>query len=472
MKKKLSIVLAITLTLILSLSVIALGAASEPSGIIKVQSDEGKVIEIVPIIAEREGDIRVIDSQGMWTLERLGYSDLVFPCQEPHEAIQVEYVLLEDAAQGPESWYVLHLHFSIKFSEQSQVTSSFPYGRTYVSAGTNGYTCAQIKYMNEEADGHIVINWNIGSENLLGGHSSHSSTFLNIEDVCFANYLRTLGVWPGKNILTFTLTQYDGAKVESLTIFADSGIEWTFHGRERETEPWETLLTEEEEAKTLEVALSNPKVKELLEGKNYTISKFGLYRMEETITSKSRTVTRRESKVDILLNKVYEIEYNWPWPPGEQQHRTERVRELDILIDLDKGKVIGISPFPQGWSDKEGRLSPCVKLELTEEEKEKAIQIMLEDKHVQELLQGRSYSIENFGVAHEGKEMIGAGVIIRFDQIYSIDYGWPRWDYEKDERVYIHRAVPVEKMSIVVDFRSGEVREIVAWPLSPKKEAK
>ena len=182
----------------------------------------------------RHGDIRTIDSLGMWSLEKLGYSDLVFPCQEPREEISVEYILPEDAAQGPETWYIFHLHFSIKFSEESKVTGFFPYGRTYVGARTNDRPCAMVTFRNKEEDGKIVIDWNTGSENLLGGGSWQRSTSLNIEDVRFASYLctwdpfhKTSGVLPSKNVLTFTLEQCDGAKVQSLTIFADSGIECT-----------------------------------------------------------------------------------------------------------------------------------------------------------------------------------------------------------------------------------------------------
>ena len=66
---------------------------------------------------------QVIDLPCTWSLESLGYSDLVFSCENPHEAKSVKFTLTEDAAQGPENWYIVHLHFSIKFSEESEVDS-------------------------------------------------------------------------------------------------------------------------------------------------------------------------------------------------------------------------------------------------------------------------------------------------------------------------------------------------------------
>ncbi len=353
-------VIAVGLSIVLlGLAMVACSTAvaSEPPGAIQVQGEKGNVTEIVPIMAERQGNLRLVNSLGVWTLNKLGYSDLVFPCQEPYEAMQIEYMLPKNAAQGPKSWYILHLHFSIKFSEESEVTGGFPYERTYVEASTgapdDSYPCAMIKFMNQERDdGQIVIDWNIGSENLLGGESSWSSTSLNIEDVRFENYLRTSGVWPGRNVLTFTLTQYDGAKVESLTIFADSGIKYTSEPNPMWEESWgeqemppgfeaPTKLTEEQKAKTLDIALNDSRVQELLQKKNYTILE---------IASDDYSDPPEKSRVVILLDKIYKIEYDWPWPPGRQQHETYVVRFLDIFVNLQEGMVLGISPEPQGSS--------------------------------------------------------------------------------------------------------------------------
>lgn len=173
----------------------------------------------------REAGPRMIDSLGLWSLEKLGYSGLIFPREEPEEpieAISIEYILPENAAQGPESWYVIYLHFSIEFSDESDD------GSVYVSASTNGRTAAQVKFMTEkQQDDSLTIGWITGSENLIKGDVKHSTFSLSIEDIHFANYLQTSGVKPGLNVLTFKLEQYDGAKVKGLRIFGDSGIALT-----------------------------------------------------------------------------------------------------------------------------------------------------------------------------------------------------------------------------------------------------
>jgi hypothetical protein len=62
----------------------------------------------------------LIDSFGIWTLEDLGYSDLIFPCEEDIESISVEYRLPQNASQGPSTWYIIHLDFGIEFSGLSE----------------------------------------------------------------------------------------------------------------------------------------------------------------------------------------------------------------------------------------------------------------------------------------------------------------------------------------------------------------
>lgn len=87
---------------------------------VKVMSESGDAIDLMPLLAQRQGQPREIDKSGAWSLTRLGYSDLVFPCTERFEAIQMEYTLPEDAAQGPDKLYAMALIFHIKFSANSE----------------------------------------------------------------------------------------------------------------------------------------------------------------------------------------------------------------------------------------------------------------------------------------------------------------------------------------------------------------
>jgi hypothetical protein len=163
-------------------------------------------------------DNRLIDSFGIWTLEKLGYSDLIFPCQQDTETISVEYSLPQHAAQGPRNWYLIHLNFRIEFSEQSQD------GLCYVSAFTNKKSCAEIEFIPKREDGSLIIDWN--TVDLINGPINYSSSSSTI-DVSFTNYLQTSGVNPGLNVLTFALEKYGGAQVKSLKILQSSAIEYT-----------------------------------------------------------------------------------------------------------------------------------------------------------------------------------------------------------------------------------------------------
>ncbi|PJB49531.1 MAG: hypothetical protein CO103_05175 [Chloroflexi bacterium CG_4_9_14_3_um_filter_45_9] len=161
---------------------------------------------------------RLIDGFGVWTLKELGYSDIGFLCTEEIETRSVEFRLPKKAAQGPESWYLIHLNFHIKFGEQSEEDLA------YVSASTNGYCCAQVKFRVKREDDLLKIDWS--TVDLINGKIDYF-TSSSVADVSFKNYLQIRGVCPGLNTLTFQLEQYEGCHVESLRILNSSGIECT-----------------------------------------------------------------------------------------------------------------------------------------------------------------------------------------------------------------------------------------------------
>ena len=163
----------------------------------------------------------LIDSFGIWTLEDLGYSDLIFPCEEDIESISVEYRLPQNASQGPSTWYIIHLDFGIEFSGLSED------GFCDVSASTNGSTCAQFQFEPQMTEGHPVIDWS--TVDLINGEKEYttSSLSINASEAEFSNYLQYTGVKPGINDLTFRLEQYDGAKVENLIIYKTTAIEYS-----------------------------------------------------------------------------------------------------------------------------------------------------------------------------------------------------------------------------------------------------
>ena len=159
-----------------------------------------------------------VDSYGFWSFQRLGYSDLDVPVSEVSQ-VSVRYTLPNGAKQGPNDWYLIHLHVALELAE-----SSAP-GLIYVDAATNGAASAQIT-VSFAIDGGLP-KLTLGSVS-LGEGSQHRVLDSRRADISYSNYLQFSGVKEGGNILTIKLRQITDARLKSLLVFsADSGIEFT-----------------------------------------------------------------------------------------------------------------------------------------------------------------------------------------------------------------------------------------------------
>lgn len=161
--------------------------------------------------------LKTIDSYGNWTLDKLGYSPVIFIGQNDTESYNIEYILPQNASQGTEGWYLINLNFIIEFSDNSTN------GYAYVSASTNNWSSALIKFEVKRDNSTLSVNW---SERNLFGVSRYSTSSPKI-NISFTNYIPYKGISSGINTLTFKLEQYDGAKVRKLEILPNSGIEFT-----------------------------------------------------------------------------------------------------------------------------------------------------------------------------------------------------------------------------------------------------
>jgi hypothetical protein len=169
---------------------------------------------------------RLIDGHGLWTLKRLGYGERAFGPRrefEPGKRYRfgrVLYRLPKGARQGPEDWYIVRLRFRIRFMPGSR-------GRIWLSADTRARTSAQIEFeLSPDTVGWSTVGW-------VDGSQSGRTTGRELE-LRFANYLRTAGVRGGVNALVFQVEGYpdrdvpgSSVGVESLRIYADSGIDFT-----------------------------------------------------------------------------------------------------------------------------------------------------------------------------------------------------------------------------------------------------
>ena len=108
-------------------------------------------------------------------------------------------------------------------------------------------------------------------------------------------------------------------------------------------QPQLPTLTQEEEARAKEIALSDPGVQKLLEGKEYVIEAVGLIHDGEL---------KIGALVVLRLDKSYWFDCDWPYAPylGEGRYGAEKTyhlalwaRMLDISVNLEEGRVVEIN---------------------------------------------------------------------------------------------------------------------------------
>ena len=378
---------------------------SEPEPYEYTHTTELKQIELY------EADhIKDIDRSVVMTLEQLGYTDLTLAGGEDAEAPAVEYLLSDDATQGPETWYIIHLHFLIEFDE------AIGGGYCWVTADVNDRAGAMVEFETLTVNDSPFIR--------VGGQSSISTRM----EVRYYNYMGSMGVKPGKNVMTFNLKESQRTKVKSVTIFNDTGIESTTVPPSKYCE--EQKLSQEEQAKAKELAFSDPRVQELAEGKEYALR---ITRANGLIQVKGE-VPEDEVEVRLVFATTYMIE-------------DVQASALDIFVDLNEGKVTYLFP-----------LSPSGMSELTESVKEKAVEIALSDPDVQKLLEGKKYEITRIGTCLGGPVgRLGANMDINFDKAYPFKGDFP---YFPEERNYLDK--PIEGIKVSVNLKEERVVQI--WP--------
>lgn len=276
--------------------------------------------------------IKDIDRSVVVTLGGLGYPDLILLGGDASSAPSVEFRLPDDATQGPDIWYIIHLHFLIEFDDDTGD------GYCSVTAGANQWAWASVDFDTLIVDDSPFIR-------VLG----QSSTSTRME-VRYYNYPPIMAIKPGKNVMTFKLEESGRAKVKSLQICNDTGIESTtvppspFSG----SPGTPSQLTESQEKTATDTALANPDVQKLLEGKQYTITRIG--------PSMGGGVGRLGANMDITFDKAYSFKGDFPYFPGETNYLDAQLTGLEVFVNLEEGKVVQIWPeiLPPGSNGGEG----------------------------------------------------------------------------------------------------------------------
>lgn len=308
--------------------------------------------------------IKDIDRTVVVTLGELGCSDFALSVGEQAGSHSVDYMMPEDVTQGPDTWYIIHLHFLIEFDEKT--------GGGFCEVQASPGASVQFETLTVNDSPFIRIS----------GESA-TSTSIRIE-VRYYNYLSTMGIKPGKNVMTFSYKEYQGAKIKSVTIFNDTGIESTTVAPSEYEE--QMKLSQEEQEKAKEIALNDPIVKEIVEGKEYSVR---ITQADEIIQAEN------EVEVRLVFATAYMIE-------------DVEASALDIFVDLDEEKITYL--FPLRSSGMPG---------LTVSVREKAVDIALSDADVQKLLEGKEYEITRIGPCQGGHVgRLGANMDITFDKAY------------------------------------------------------
>ncbi len=352
--------------------------------------------------------IKDIDRSVVMTLSELGYPDLTLVGEEQSKAPSVEYMLPVDATQGPDTWYIIHFHFLIEFDEATGG------GFCWVSAKVNDGTGASVEFET------LTVN---DSPFIRVGSQSSTSTRMEVH---YYNYMGSMGVKPGENVMTFSLKESKGAKVKSLLVFSDTGIESTTVPPSKYYE--EQKLSQEEQAKAKEIAFSNPRVQEIAAGKEYSVR---ITRANGVVRVKGE-VPEDEAEVRLVFATTYMIE-------------DVQASALDIFVDFDEGKVTYLFP-----------LSPSGMPELTDSVKEKAMEIALSDPDVQELLEGKKYEITRIGPSQGGPVgRLGANMDITFDKAYPFKGDFPSFPEKTD-----YLDAQITRLEVFVNLKEGRVVQI------------
>lgn len=156
------------------------------------------------------------DNPKHFRLSDFGYETSTFTGDGTHTVASV--TLPKGARQGPDSWFVIRLHFRM-------VLGSIGSGPAYFSAATNGRTAIQMKLTG---DGKAKAGYSMVG--LVDGQQ-HGELREAESELRLANYLQDQGI-AGNAPVEVSVTMESGPSLDirSVTVFADSMIEETQYG--------------------------------------------------------------------------------------------------------------------------------------------------------------------------------------------------------------------------------------------------
>jgi len=344
-------------------------------------------------------------------LEQLGYGDLTINGGEAAETPVIEYMLPDHATQGPDTWYLMNFHFLVEFEEDS--------GSGFCDVRAKPGASVQFETLRVNDSPYIRID---------GQDAASTSTRIEVR---YYNYLSLRSVRPGKNEMSFTYKEYQGAKIKSLTIYGDTAIEVTSVAPSASDE--EIKVSTEEQERAREIAFGDSRVQELVKDKEYAIR---IARAQDMVRPASQPPDD-DIEVRLVFARNYMIE-------------DIEATGLDIFVDLDEATVTYL--FPLGLNGMP---------ELTASTRERAVEIALADARLQRELEGNPYAVERVGITMGGPVgRLGANIRFVFDKPYPLERKAPSAPDRQQIGVKVHVNLKEERAVDVLPV----TRTVIAEP--------
>jgi len=359
------------ITVILTGLLLVSGCASYEPTIAPLSNQNTTNDELEQIVLYEYERIRDAEKTEVVSLEKLGYDNLTLPVGNEVSTPVVEYILPDNATQGPDTWYIFNLHFLIEFEENT--------GEGFCKVSAKG-TGASVNIETNSVNGAMSID--------IGNRTYNSARI----EVRYYNYMMIRSIKPGRNEMYFTLDQQQEVRVRNVVIYKDSGIITT------STTPSDyeegLKLTEDSQTRAENLVFEHPWVQEVAEGQEYTLR----IMKSEGIVRPADELPDSDIEVRLVFGKTYVIE-------GVE------ASALVVLVNLDDAVVTDLFLL-----DTNGMPA------LTESTKERAVAIALNDPVVREELGDKEYTVGRVGVSTGGPVgRLGANVLFVFNEPFALD---------------------------------------------------
>lgn len=329
--------------------------------------------------------IREAETSHVVTLADLGYPELVITSGDEAENPSLQFDLPADATQGPDTWYIVHLHCLIEFDE----TTGGGFGSVRVS--TNDFGGASVHFDSQTVNDSPLISF--------GGKQCTSTRI----EVRYSTFSTIMGIKPGTNTMTFGYDAKKKAKINSVTFFGDTGIQSTTVAPSEHA--YREIVPPAERMRAEEIALSDPQVGEIVQDTAYAVrttwEDAGLVMIDEQLVE-APDADAREVEVRLIFEQIQIVE-------------NVEAAALSVFVDLDSEQVTAVFP-----------LSSTGMPELTASRKEMAMAIALDDPFVAELLRGTDHTLRQASICQGGPVgRIGVALIFDFHPYREFDGDFP-----------------------------------------------